>query len=103
MTHHDRLDHWDLQAELVVMVVRSGACRTSKPKIHSGMGKIATRRRQDVGGVPVVAQRLTNPTSIHEDMGSIPGLTHGLRIQRCRELWSRSQMWLGSHVAVAVV
>ena len=26
-------------------------------------------------GVPVVAQRLTNPTSIHEDAGSIPGLT----------------------------
>ena len=26
-------------------------------------------------GVPVVAQRLTNPTSIHEDMDSILGLT----------------------------
>ena len=25
-------------------------------------------------GVPVVAQRLTNPTDIHEDVGSIPGL-----------------------------
>ena len=25
-------------------------------------------------GVPVVAQRLTNPTSVHEDAGSIPGL-----------------------------
>ena len=24
------------------------------------------------GGVPVVAQQLTNPTSIHEDVGSIP-------------------------------
>ena len=24
-------------------------------------------------GVPVVAQRVTNPTSIHEDVGSIPG------------------------------
>ena len=24
--------------------------------------------------VPVMAQRLTNPTSIHEDSGSIPGL-----------------------------
>ena len=23
----------------------------------------------------MVAQQLTNPTSIHEDMGSIPGLT----------------------------
>ena len=25
-------------------------------------------------GVPVMAQRLTNPTSIHEDVGSIPAL-----------------------------
>ena len=25
-------------------------------------------------GVPVVAQRLVNPTSIHKDTGSIPGL-----------------------------
>ena len=25
-------------------------------------------------GVPVVAQLVTNPTSIHEDVGSIPGL-----------------------------
>ena len=35
-----------------------------------------------------------NPASIHEDMGSIPGLT---------ELWCRSQMQLRSLVAVAVV
>ena len=28
-----------------------------------------------VFGVPVVAQRLTNPASIHEDVGSVPGLT----------------------------
>ena len=26
-----------------------------------------------------------------------------LRIWRCHELWCRLQMWLGSHVAVAVV
>ena len=25
-------------------------------------------------GVPVMAQQLTNPTSIHENMGLIPGL-----------------------------
>ena len=30
-------------------------------------------------GVPIVAQQLVNPTSIHEDTGSIPGLTHWVR------------------------
>ena len=28
-----------------------------------------------VSGVPVVAQQVTNLTSIHEDVGLIPGLT----------------------------
>ena len=43
----------------------------------------------------------TNLTSIHEDVGSIPGLTSGSEIWHCYELWCRSQMHLGS-VAVAV-
>ena len=30
-------------------------------------------------GVPVVAQWVKNPTSIHKDAGSIPGLTHWVK------------------------
>ena len=30
-------------------------------------------------GVPVVAQQVKNPTSIHEDLGSISGLIHWLK------------------------
>ena len=32
------------------------------------------KSKQCGAGVPVVAQQLMNPTSIHEDAGSIPGL-----------------------------
>ena len=30
-------------------------------------------------GIPIVAQQLTNPTSIHDDAGSIPGLAPWVR------------------------
>ena len=46
-------------------------------------------------GVPIVAQWVKNPVSIHEDVGSIPDLTPALL--RCR-----LQMQLRSGIAVYV-
>ena len=55
------------------------------------------------GGVPVVAQWLTNPTRNHGVAGSVPGLAQWVkRIWCCHELWCGLQTRLGSHVAVAL-
>ena len=49
-----------------------------------------------------MAQWLMNPTRNHEVWGLIPGLAQWVRTWCCRELWWRSQMRLGSRIAVAL-
>ena len=54
--------------------------------------------------VLVVAQWVENPGIVSVRMWVlILDLLSGLRIQHCYKLRQRSQMWLGSSIAVAVV
>ena len=61
--------------------------------------------------VPIVAQWVTNPTSIHKDAGLIPGLTQGVKDPCYHELWYRFTdaaqdpmlLWLWHRTAAATL
>ena len=59
--------------------------------------------RTDESGIPIVAQWLTNPTRNRGVAGSIPGLAQWVKDLVGIALSCRSQTWLRSCVAVAVV
>ena len=46
--------------------------------------------------VPIVSQQIKNPTHIHKDMGSIPGLAHWVKDLALPWLWRRLQLQLQS-------
>ena len=73
----------------------SAALKTNKTKQNP--------KKRNRHGVPVVAQWLTNLTGTTRLWVRSLALLSGWRILRCRELWCRSQTWLRSGVAVAVV
>ena len=47
---------------------------SSTPRLHAFTSFLPQPLKSTKRGVSVVAQWLTNPTSIHQDVGSIPGL-----------------------------
>ena len=65
------------------------------------MDKLLQSKDIDQGSSPCGSVK-TNLTSIHEDVGYLPGLAQWVKDLELPQLWRRLQTWLGSVVAVAV-
>ena len=110
------LQHTGLEFMLEPLGSRGGwTCRIPHPSPHPrgqlgcqhpGLASppvLINMAKKLLPGVPVVAPWLTiRLGTMRLQIPSLASLS-GLRIQHCPELWCRSQMWLRSCIAVAVV
>ena len=78
------------------------ACTIFSEDIKQKPTNFTLKKKTNKQVVPIVALQVKNPTSIHEDSGSILASLSGLRIQCCRKLQFRLQIRLVFRVAMAV-
>ena len=70
--------HHEIESELNTLVKKFSGTKGTHPWLRTTHTHTHTHTHHTCytsSGVPFVVQRLTNPTRIHEVVGSIPGLT----------------------------